>query len=83
MAKFRESLAEIEVEMASKEAYLTAKAEFQDIERQRLVAEMRQLFQQIESEDDSRGSAETVFESDKPESEEEAVLVSDTPAKEE
>ena len=51
MAKMRENLARIERQLAGKEAYLTAKAELQNSERQKLLAETRHLLEQIALED--------------------------------
>ena len=53
MAKMRENLARIERQLAGKEAYLTAKAELQNSERQKLLAETRHLLEQIAIDDAS------------------------------
>ena len=53
MAKMRENLARIERQLAGKEAYLTAKAELQNSERQKLLAETRHLLEQIALDDAS------------------------------
>jgi hypothetical protein len=53
MAKMRENLARIERQLAGKEAYLTAKAELQNSERQKLLAETRHLLEQIALDDSS------------------------------
>jgi prephenate dehydratase/prephenate dehydrogenase len=51
MAKMRENLARIERQLAGKEAYLTAKAELQNSERQKLLADTRRLLEQIALDD--------------------------------
>ena len=53
MAKMRENLARIERQLAGKEAYLTAKAELQNSERQKLLADTRHLLEQIALDDAS------------------------------
>jgi len=47
LARMRENLARIEMKLAAKEAYLTARAEFQNNDRQRLIAECRELFRDV------------------------------------
>jgi prephenate dehydrogenase len=47
ISKLRENLAKVERQLAAKEAYLAAKAELQDSDRQRLIAECRQLLHEV------------------------------------
>lgn len=55
IARMRENLARIDRQLAGKEAYLSAKAELQSSERQRLLAETRQLLQQVALDDVTTG----------------------------
>ena len=47
IAKLRENLAKVERQLAAKEAFLSAKAELQNTDRQRLLAEFRQLLHEV------------------------------------
>jgi prephenate dehydratase/prephenate dehydrogenase len=47
IAKLRENLAKVERQLAGKEAFLAAKAELQNTDRQRLIAECRQLLHEV------------------------------------
>ena len=52
----RDNLAKIERQIASKEAYLTAKAELQNDERQRLLAECKDLLKEVMAHNDGEGN---------------------------
>ena len=47
ISNLRENLAKVERQLASKEAFLAAKAELQNTDRQRLIAECRQLLHEV------------------------------------
>ena len=47
MREMRERLSKIEMQLAAKEAYLAAKAEIQDDDRQRLIEECKTLFREV------------------------------------
>jgi len=47
MSRLRENLTRIEMKLAAKEAYLAARAEFRNSDRQKLIAECRELFRDV------------------------------------
>ena len=47
LARMRDNLTRIEMRLVAKEAYLAAKAEFRSGDRQRLIAECRELFRDV------------------------------------
>ncbi len=58
IAKLRENLAKVERQLAAKEAFLAAKAELQNTDRQRLIAECRQLLHEVAKKGSSSGVTE-------------------------
>lgn len=60
ISSLRESLAKVERQLVAKEAFLAAKSEFKDFDRQRLIAECRQLLHEVAKKQQSHGIDEAV-----------------------